>query len=208
MRSDYSRVFNLSLKLLFTHCWSCVWAVWHNLTEKKKKKPSNKQHILACLRQTHPSIMPLSGRAPAEQPSALLSPLPPQWLPAACGHNTAHRHRSTRCTVVRTSSRPAGSSPSSSPTSGRPRERSRLGRKSMWRGHWLLSGPRLPERTEVGPVPDTQAQARSGAKRVRCTKAVHDIDIVWLPLISQKNRRSSSLETIFSQSYTPVFPVY
>lgn len=113
--------------------------------------------------------MPLSGRAPAEQPSALLSPLSPR-LPAACGHNTAHRHRSTQCTVVRTLSRPAGSSPSSSPTPGRPCKRSRLGRKSVWRGHWLLSGPRLPERTEVAPVPDTQAQARSGASALDAQK--------------------------------------
>lgn len=32
----------------------------------REEKNSNKQHILACLHQTHPSIMPLSGRAPAE----------------------------------------------------------------------------------------------------------------------------------------------
>lgn len=87
----------------------------------------------------------------------LSSPFFP-WLPTACGHNTAHRRCSTQCTVVRTSTRPAGSSPSSSPTLGQPREQSRMRRKSVWRGHWLLSGLTLPERTEEGPMPNTQAQ--------------------------------------------------
>lgn len=86
--------------------------------------------------------------------SSLLSLL---WLHSACGHNTAQRPCPTLCTVVRTSNRPAGSSPSSFPTSGWPLKPSRMGRKNMLRGRWLSSGLTLPERAEVESAPDTKA---------------------------------------------------
>lgn len=98
-----------------------------------------------------------SARAPAVQPSALLS-FSLLWLPSAYGHNTAQRPCPTLCTAVRTWSRPAGSSPSFFPTSGWPLKLSRKGRKSMLRGRWPSSGLTLPGRAEVESVPNTKAQ--------------------------------------------------
>lgn len=141
---------------------------------------ASEQHILPALSDTpknYASLRLSTSRATICSP--LLSP---PWLPAACGHNTARRHHSTQCTAVRTSTRPAGSLPSSSPTLGRPRKRSRMRRKSVWRGHWLLSGLTLPERTEVGPVPNTQAQACVCASIDRQKGGY--IDIEWLSLDS------------------------
>lgn len=154
-----------------------IAAVWHNLT-KKTRTNSTFSPALSDTPKNYASLWLSTSRATICSP--LLSP---PWLPAACGHNTAHRHCSTQCTVVRTTTGPAGSSPSSSQTLGQPRERSRLGRKSVWRGHWLLSGLTLPERTEVGPMPNTQAQVRACASMDTHTKVVH-IDIVWLLLDS------------------------
>lgn len=117
----------------------------------------SEQHILACLiRHTQTLCFSLVEHQPSIH--LVLSPSSPTRLPAACGHNTAQRRCSTPCTAVRTATTPAGSSPFSSPTLGRTPKQSRMGRKSMWRGRWLLSGPTLPGRTEVGLEPKAQAQ--------------------------------------------------
>lgn len=170
----------MTLKLTFIHFIDSyhallIAAMWHNLIKSKRTAHSR------LLRQTHPKIYAslwLSTSWATICSPLLFSP----WLPTACGHNTAHRQCSTQCTVVRTTTRPAGSSPSSSPTSGRTREQSRMGRKIVWRGHWLLSGPTLPERTEVGPMPNTQAQVRVCQHRHTMGGSYwHNVAASWLP---------------------------
>ncbi|XP_027878801.1 thioredoxin domain-containing protein 3 homolog isoform X1 [Xiphophorus couchianus] len=108
----------------------------------------SEQHILACLiRHTQTLCFSLVEHQPSIH--LVLSSSFPTRLPAACGHNTAQRRCSTQCMAVRTATRPTGSSPSSSPTLGRPPTQSRMGRKSVWRGRWLSSDPTLPGRTEM-----------------------------------------------------------
>ncbi|XP_023192166.1 thioredoxin domain-containing protein 6 isoform X1 [Xiphophorus maculatus] len=108
----------------------------------------SEQHILACLiRHTQTLCFSLVEHQPSIH--LVLSSSFPTRLPAACGHNTAQRRCSTQCMAVRTATRPTGSSPSSSPTLGRPPMQSRMGRKSVWRGRWLSSDPTLPGRTEM-----------------------------------------------------------
>ncbi|XP_032423069.1 thioredoxin domain-containing protein 6 isoform X3 [Xiphophorus hellerii] len=108
----------------------------------------SEQLILACLiRHTQTLCFSLVEHQPSIH--LVLSSSFPTRLPAACGHNTAQRRCSTQCMAVRTATRPAGSSPSSSPTLGRPPTQSRMGRKSVWRGRWLSSDPTLPGRTEM-----------------------------------------------------------
>lgn len=57
-----------------------IAAVWHGLAEKKKKRVNS---TFSPLCQTHPRIMLLCAWAPAAQPSALLSFLPPGFLQLA-----------------------------------------------------------------------------------------------------------------------------
>lgn len=126
----------------------------------------NEQHILACLiRHTQKLFFSLVEHQPSIH--LVLSSSSPTQLPAACGRNTAQRRCSTQYMAARTATRPAGSSPSFSPTLGRPPKQSRMGRKSMWRGRWLLSGLTLPGRTEVGLKPKAQSQMlQSGSANI------------------------------------------
>lgn len=112
---------------------------------KEKSSEINSTFSPAFVRHAQVLCLPLVEHQPSDHllsppPSLLsLSPPPPlSPLPAACGRSTARGPRSTACTAAGTERRPAGSSPSSSPPSaGRPpRGRSRLLRKSVWRGHW------------------------------------------------------------------------
>lgn len=131
----------------------------------------SEQHILACLiRHTQTLCFSLVEHQPSIH--LVLSSSFPTRLPAACGHNTAQRRCSTQCMAVRTATRPTGSSPSSSPTLGRPPTQSRMGRKSVWRGRWLSSDPTLPGRTEVGLKPKAQAQMLLRGNASTCTITV------------------------------------
>lgn len=132
-----------------------IYALLISITGKDPSSGSgvgSEQHILACLiRHTQTLCFSLVEHQPSIH--LVLSSSSPTRFPAACGHNTAQRRCSTQCMAVRTATRPAGSSPSSSPTLGRPPTQSRMGRKSVWRGRWLSSGLTLPGRTEVGLKP-------------------------------------------------------
>lgn len=55
-----------------------------------------------------------------------------------------------------------------------------MGRKSMWRGHWLSSAPTLPGRTEVGLMPNAQVHTWASTDTPSITAHINSETAPWL----------------------------